>query len=591
MGKKKHLTPFYLCWEINKIGLLSTILVKLLDYGFRIFFVTITTRVLLNNLQKNNIEYIKNFLILSTVLFFFYFLFKMTFENFIQPISNQCFTEVLNQMIFKKIGEMDLVCYENNEFYTKIVKVNTNCKQALHQYMQDIGELIGAILGSISILYIIIQIDYLTIVFIVVPCLATLLIGKRLSDYRFNLNQDNMSATKKKEYVKRIAYLKQYAMEIRLFNIFQIMQDYYEEATQVIDENIKKHGVKIGTLDFIISSLNLIIPLFGTSIYCIYSIMLSKTMLIGDYTIMAIALVDLSQIVNTIVNKRISLKERKLYMEQLEEFMNYEPKITNTQGKILPAPCQIIELEDVSFSYDGKIEVLKHINVKINKGEKIALVGFNGSGKSTLIKQLLRLYEPTNGRIKYNNEDIRKFDVQAYRSRFGTVFQDSVPYAMSISENVFMRDINKEDQAQVIQALKVSGIYEEIKKLDKNIDTIVTKEFDGDGIELSGGQLQKILISRVFVSNCDVVILDEPSSALDPFAETQLYERIFDVCKNKTVIFVSHRLSSTINADKIIMLDAGEVCEIGSHEELMQLNGKYANMFRKQAAAYVDEVL
>ena len=226
--------------------------------------------------------------------------------------------------------------------------------------------------------------------------------------------------------------------------------------------------------------------------------------------------------------------------------------------------------------------------MEIGKNEKIALVGHNGAGKSTLIKLLLRLYDPTEGQISLDGTTLENIKLKEYREMFSVVFQDFKTISLPVAENVLMRPREADDNEKIIMALKNSGAYERIMELPNGIDTMLTKEFDKDGAVLSVGQAQKVAIAHAFVKNAPYIILDEPSSALDPVAENEMYNNMMKAGEGKAMIFISHRLSSAVSADRIYMLEHGKIVESGTHEELMNLNGKYADMFKKQAQNYID---
>jgi ATP-binding cassette subfamily B protein len=284
--------------------------------------------------------------------------------------------------------------------------------------------------------------------------------------------------------------------------------------------------------------------------------------------------------------------------------MRFEPQIKDGITEI--PEFESLELRNVSFSYefsahpkyrfhdedykapkkeDGK-NVLRNVNMTIRKEDKIAIVGYNGAGKTTLIKLIMRLYDPTEGEILYNGVNIKNYEPNAYRRMIGTVFQDFKIFATSIAENVMNGDYRESDRETVLSALKAADFTDKLDTLEDGINTHLTREFNNKGTNLSGGESQKIAISRVFAKNYPIVIMDEPSSALDPLAEYNLNQSILHNTEGKTVIFISHRLSTTRIADKIYMFDTGSLIEEGSHEELLSMNGKYAEMFRVQSEKY-----
>jgi len=223
----------------------------------------------------------------------------------------------------------------------------------------------------------------------------------------------------------------------------------------------------------------------------------------------------------------------------------------------------------------------------IKPGEKIALVGYNGAGKTTLVKLLMRLYDVKSGTILADGTDIRKYDVGKYRDTIGTVFQDFQIFAGNVKENVMLNVDDDCDEARIRQALTDSGLMSRIDRMSSGLNTELTTEFSKEGVNLSGGESQKLAIARVFYKDAGLMILDEPSSALDPIAEYQLNHAMLTATKDKTVIFISHRLSTTRIADRIIMLEDGRIVEQGSHEELLSKDGKYAQMWKVQAGAYI----
>lgn len=246
-----------------------------------------------------------------------------------------------------------------------------------------------------------------------------------------------------------------------------------------------------------------------------------------------------------------------------------------------------LTVENVSFAYGNDEDTLHDVSMSVKAGEKIAIVGYNGAGKSTLIKLLLRLYDVRQGAIRLNGRDIREYGKKSYRALFATVFQDYKIFASDIADNVKMDAAQETDRERIESALSRSGFSERLKTLTEGIYTPLTREFDERGINLSGGEAQKVTIARTFYKYCPVIILDEPSSALDPISEYQLNQTMMEAAKDKAVIYISHRLSSTVMADRIYMLEQGRIIETGSRKELMELNGKYAQMFKMQAEKYI----
>lgn len=245
-------------------------------------------------------------------------------------------------------------------------------------------------------------------------------------------------------------------------------------------------------------------------------------------------------------------------------------------------------MDHVSFQYTGsETPVIRDLSLYIRKGERIALVGENGAGKTTLVKLLMGLYPIQDGTISVGGVDIREYDKRDYQSHFGTVFQDLQIFSLPLSHNVLMKEPETEEERELVtESLRKAQFGDVLDQLPDGIDSMVTKEFDDSGFICSGGQAQKIAIARVFAKKPDIVILDEPSSALDPIAEFNMYNNMLEASEGRTVFFISHRLSSARIADRIYFLEHGRIVESGTHDELMEQNGRYARMFRLQAKNY-----
>jgi ATP-binding cassette subfamily B protein len=238
----------------------------------------------------------------------------------------------------------------------------------------------------------------------------------------------------------------------------------------------------------------------------------------------------------------------------------------------------------LNFKYENSGFGLKNINLKINSGEKIAVVGENGAGKSTLVKLLLRLYDVTDGDILINNISIKEYDIKSLRKRIGVAFQNPNVYALSFAENIEL--YNKTDENKLTEILEALGLNDILKKNNADFSVEVTKEFDENGIMLSGGEVQKIGLARLMTGNFGLLLLDEPSSALDPLAEYEMNKIILSHSNLSTTVMVAHRLSTIRDADRIILIEEGNIKEIGTHDELMKMNGRYCEMFTKQAENY-----
>ena len=389
-------------------------------------------------------------------------------------------------------------------------------------------------------------------------------------------------------------YLPDYAKEIRLSNVKGELLKQYKVNNESLKALTRKAGKKIAVYRFLQHYIgkNFFLDTIYMSIIT-YNALVLRTISMGSIS----AIINsISWFKNYLYNLSNTFSQLVQYSYYVDSFFSFFQEDKNQQKKeCLPIrygdknkPGDII-FSNVSFSY-GKKKVLKNINLEIHEGEKVAIVGYNGAGKTTFIKLLLRLYEAQEGDIQYKGNHIMQYDLEEYRKCFGTVFQDYSIYAVRLSENVKMDYVSDGEREKVQNALIKCDFSNKLENLPNGIDEKMLKEFDQEGLLLSGGETQKVALSRAVFKDSSIIILDEPTSSIDPISEYNLNQLIMKQSGNKTVFFVSHRLNSTREADRIIFFDKGRIAEMGSHEELMKKNGLYAKMFRIQMQKYKIEV-
>lgn len=509
----------------------------------------------------------------------------ITFCLCIQELKLADIYRVIHTMLYRKAAEVELECYENPKYYDKFVKAIDECEKKTMQVWNSVTGIVFRVVWTAANFGIIIAIDPVLLLFVLIPLAVVPLRSKRNK-----LNYERSMAVKeenrRKDYARRTFYLADYAKEMRLTGMPVLMLRRFRESGERVMELIRKYGMSVAVVEYIITECNEMLTALGATIYACYGAFVRGTIGYGDCLIIVSSINNLASMLSDSANVLAGFQENALYIENFREFLEYEPKLKDG-AKGMPEGGDIV-LEHVSFRYDGAAEdTLRDISMHFGSKEKIAIVGHNGAGKTTLVKLLLRLYD-AEGSITYGGVPLKDLPLTQYRDMFAAVMQDFHIFALTAADNVMLREREKDDGKIITKALKQSGLYEKVMGFADKENTIMTKEFDEHGEVLSGGEQQKLAISHVYSKQNRFVILDEPSSALDPIAEYEMYNRMMTACEDCGVIFISHRLSSAVMADRIYLLENGTVAECGTHEELMAENGIYAEMFRKQAENYAE---
>lgn len=508
--------------------------------------------------------------------------------NVVSPAQYEKIGAAINKKIFKKSSEVELACYETPEFYDKYVRAMDEAYDRVQGVMSTIDNIIW---GTISLLcnsFLLFAIDPWLILFGLFP----LVLGftrKWENKLKHGHRADRKPIERRVKYVRRTFYLGEYAKEMRIGGMHARMLDELMSTFKDFKKVSAKYGLRRGLVQYIQKVGLKVVTVLGAMIYAVWRTLSDGSMTIGDCIVVLNSIETISYCINDMVATLTEFGEHSLFIEDVRYFLDYEPEIKEYDNAPLATGGDIV-LENVSFRYKGADkDTFSRISLHIKDGERIALVGQNGSGKTTLVKLLLRLYDPTEGSIKLAGKDAKEYRLSSYRNNFSCVFQDFKMFSLSVRDNVLLRRENDGDEELVAEALKESGAYEKMSTLEKGMETTVTREFDEDGVNFSVGEAQKLSLARVFAEKSPCIILDEPSSALDPIAEHSMFENMMRAAKGRSVIFISHRLSSAVDADRIYLMENGSIAEVGNHSELMALNGKYAEMFRLQAENYVGK--
>ena len=519
------------------------------------------------------------------------------YTNTFLPLTDIRIQSAMSKMLFEKSQSVDISCYETTEFYDSYTRAAAEANDRALSILKNCATLLSSLLSSAYVIYTMASITLYSLPFIIFPLIANIYLGKKFSRVLYEIDKANVPYRRRQEYINRVVYLRKYTGEIRLTNVFEVLKEIYNQSVQGIVDTTRMFANRRFSLEITMQILSFPLAFQGMWIVGAYLAIEAKSISLAEFIVLSGAIVSVTWMTRGFRDALVESFANANYVEGLQFFLDYEPRIDENQtGRIPEREIESIVFRNVSFRYSGQNSyALRNVNLVLEHGTKNALVGVNGSGKSTFVKLVMRLYDPTEGEILLNGVDIREYDIRAYRNLIGSVFQDFALFSESVLENVLLRrEDGPEDRAAVIQALKDSDIYEKVRSLKKKEDTILTREFDPDGAELSGGEKQKIAIARAFVKKRPILILDEPSSALDPVAEYTMYESIIRLCDEerdgKISLIVSHRLSSAALCDKIFLFEGGAVVEAGAHAELMAAQGAYANMFRKQAESYLQIV-
>ena len=499
--------------------------------------------------------------------------------------------EGIQTELYKKARQLDQSCYDDPEFYNDFIWAIRESDSRTVQIMENFSIFINRVISSIVILGLLASMDIVVAGVLLISVGLGFVIKNKLNKAQYDKRLEMNPIDRKLGYIGRVFYLQDYSKELRQGGIAEHLMNDYKATTHTKVACIKKHMGKIFGLSLISSMLTNIIPSVGVTSYLIVRYILDATLSLGSFSASINASFKLYWTIGDIGNYLNAFNDHSLYIERVRKFIEYEPKIKGDDVTV--PPFESLTIRNLDFAYPfakNSKKTLSNLNIEIKKGEKIAFVGYNGAGKTTLIKLIMRLYDTTGGEILYNGRNITEYAPDKYREHIGAVFQDYRVFAATVAENVMGGEYTDADEEAVMYALRAASFDGKLEQLPNGIHSQLTTEFSKDGVGLSGGESQKIAIARVFARPFELIIMDEPSSALDPIAEYELNQSILKNAEGRTVIFISHRLSTTRMADRIYMFDNGKIIESGSHDALMLQNGKYAEMYRVQAKKYKNAI-
>ena len=510
-------------------------------------------------------------------------------NSMVTGIAGELVVNHIKLMIIDKARQVDLSSFDKPEFYEKLENANREAGMRPIGILTATFNVISAVISAVSFVVVLATLSPWAPVIIIIAAIPGAIVNFFYRNKNFRYIRFHSKERRQMNYYSGLMVNKDRVKENKILGLGDTIIDNYKGAFAKYYKGLKRLIIKEGAVQITVGLVSVLAQgaLFA---YVAYNVV-SGTGLVGDYSLYSGALTSIATYVSTLLTATVTIYEGTLFIDNMITFMKEEPEVVSTEEEPLsPARgvAHTLELRGVSFRYPGAEQyVHRDVNLKIDSTDSVVLVGLNGAGKTTLIKLLTRLYDPTEGEIYLDGVDIRKYDPEKYYDLFGIIFQDFGKYAESAAENIRYGDVSREyTDADIKDAAQSAGADGFIEALPDGYNTPLTRMFEENGVELSGGQWQKLSVARAFFKESEILVLDEPTASLDPMAEQAVFDRYSELSRGKISVFVSHKLSSAVSATKIVVLDGGRVAEVGSHEELMKMRGKYFSLFTIQAHRY-----
>lgn len=496
-------------------------------------------------------------------------------------------TDKVYDMLHAKSVTVDLEFYEDPRYYDTFHNAQQQSATRPRRIVLCLVEVFQKGILLLVIAALLFTLDWRVASLLFVCFIPAVLMRLKHARKLYELDRRGIASERQARYFSSILTDDMHAKELRLFNLGgAFMRRFHDIRERLRGEKLDLAKRRFAP-DALLQTLTTVL-VFGSLAFVAYGAVRGQGT-IGDLVLYYLAFQRAQMYLRMLLDNLALLYEDSLFLTHLYTFLDLRNKVAEPQHPV-PVPGSLgsgIAFENVSFDYpNGERTVLKDINLTIQPGEKVAIVGDNGSGKTTLVKLLCRLYDPTRGAITIDGINLREFETTGLRRAISVVFQDYVHYNVSALENIWIGNIDMPpDRARIIAAAQSSGADEVIAKLGKGYDTMLGKRFE-DGEEISIGEWQKVALARAFLRDAQVIVMDEPTSAMDAQAEYEVFRKFYELSKERTAIFISHRLSTVKMADRIYVMEDGRIVERGTHEDLMSRRGKYANLFELQASSY-----
>lgn len=508
------------------------------------------------------------------------------FIDYFDSVLSDRYTRHVSIQVMDHASQLDLQTYENPVFYDRLERARVQATDRLAM-IQAMGQLfqqsITAVVLSVAILF---YSPWLLL--LLIGCLLPAFLGEShfaFLNYAKNFRQT--PAKRQLDYLRQLGGSKEAAKELKLFGLSEFLTGRFTGlSNQILDENLalsRKRLIAVSCLSLLSTG-----GYYSAYLWVVYKTVTGQ-LTTGTLVFLSASIMNASNTISQIFSTLSGIADQALFLTDLIAFFDMKPTV-KSKPNALPAPRPIregFEFRNVSFSYPGTDRlILNNLNFRVRPGERIALIGQNGQGKTTIVKLITRLYDPTAGQVLLDGVDLREYSIEDLCQVAGVIFQDFMRYEMTARENIAVGRIEYlGDEPRIHAAAEKSLADGVIQKLARHYDQMLGRRFDG-GVDLSGGEWQKLALARAYLRDAQILILDEPTAALDARAEAEVFERFNELTSDKMALFISHRFSTVRMAERIIVLENGSIAEEGSHDRLMAREGIYAGMFELQAASY-----
>ncbi len=602
-GFFSHLTYiFTLVWQSSPMLLLLMLLFCLLDGVLPVFTAYISSELLneisdlivanrIGDVTPQMTDALRPLIILFGINLLLIFMKRLLakLSAMTTSISGELVINHIKLTLIGKAKKLDARSFDDPDFYEKLENANREANMRPISILNATFSLSSALISAISFVVLLSGLSPYASVLILIAAIPGAIVNLIYRNRNFWYMRFHSKERRQMQYYSSLLVDKDRVQEIKILGLGDTFTEKYKRAFAKYYRGMKKLIMKEGVTQIGVGLISAVVNsiLF---VFVAYSVIFGDGR-IGDYSLYSGALTSISAYVTTLITSTVTIYEGTLFIDNMIEFMEEKIEIApSVDAPLIPergAP-HTVEFRNVSFRYPGQEGyALRNVSLTLNPKESVVLVGLNGAGKSTFIKLLTRLYDPTEGVILLDGHDLKEYDVDSLYSMFGIIFQDFGRYADTVGENIRFGDVDRTSSlADVKLAAEMSGADGFIEELPEQYDTPLTRLFEERGKELSVGQWQKVSVARAFFKDSDILIMDEPTAALDPLSEQEVFNRFSQLSGDKVAVFVSHKLSSAVLADKIVVIDGGEVAEVGTHAELMAKGGKYHLLFTTQAKRY-----